>query len=65
NKRKAKVEVNSNNNRRLTEYELLEYLKSTGGILDLDHITRMYNVNKETVFEVLNKLVEKKLVVIE
>jgi len=62
NKRRTKIEISA---KRLTEQELLEYLKSTGGILDVDHVTRIYNVDKDTVFELLNRLVEKKLVIIE
>jgi division protein CdvB (Snf7/Vps24/ESCRT-III family) len=50
--------------KRLSEEELLEYLKSTGGVLDLEHITKIYGVNKDEVLLTLNKLVEKGLVVI-
>lgn len=51
--------------RHLTEEELLNYIRSTGGFLDLDYVSKSYGVDKSEVLNLLKKLEEKGLIAIE
>ena len=51
--------------KKLTAEELFDYLRQTNGVLDVSHITSMYDVTKEEVFDLLRELERKGLVYFE
>jgi len=63
---KSTQRVENNVKRRtLTEEDLLTYIKSKGGILDIEHACKTYGVDKEDIFDLLRKLQQKGAIVIE
>ena len=59
-----KVEV-PKQKRKVTEEDLLDYIKQTGGFLDVEHFSKLYNVDKDEVLNLLKSLAEKGLVTLE
>lgn len=51
--------------RRLSEDELLNYIRSTGGFLDIDHVSKVFNVEKSEVLSIIKELERKGLIVVE
>ncbi|AWR97746.1 cell division protein [Acidianus sulfidivorans JP7] len=49
----------------LSEKELLDYISSTGGFLDIDYITGKYGVNKDEVMSLLKEMANKGLISLE
>ncbi|AAY80707.1 cell division protein CdvB [Sulfolobus acidocaldarius] len=63
-KRVAK-QVQSSNKKSLSEDMILNYIKTTGGFIDVDYIAKNFDVSKDEVFNVLRRLEEKGLIVLE
>ena len=59
------VKVEQKQKRKISENELLDYIKQTGGFLDVDHFSKLYNVEKDEVLNLLKTLAEKGLVSLE
>ena len=51
--------------RQLTEDMLLDYIRSTGGFLDLEYISKNYGVDKVEVLNLLKRLEQKGLIALE
>jgi division protein CdvB (Snf7/Vps24/ESCRT-III family) len=51
--------------RQLTEEMLLDYIRSTGGFLDLEYISKNYGVDKVEVLNLLKRLEQKGLIALE
>jgi len=51
--------------RQLTEDKLLDYIRSTGGFLDLEYISKNYGVDKVEVLNLLKRLEQKGLIALE
>ncbi|MEJ2778948.1 cell division protein CdvB [Stygiolobus sp. RP850M] len=51
--------------RQLTEDILLDYIRSTGGFLDLEYISKNYGVDKVEVLNLLKRLEQKGLIALE
>ncbi|BFH74269.1 cell division protein CdvB [Sulfurisphaera javensis] len=48
-----------------TEEDLLNYIRQTGGFLDVEHFCKIYDVEKDEVFDLLKSLAAKGLVTLE
>jgi division protein CdvB (Snf7/Vps24/ESCRT-III family) len=57
----AKVEIK----RKLNEKEILNYISTTGGFLDIDFISKTYGVEKQEVFSILKQMANKGLISLE
>jgi len=63
---KIEVKVESRQQKKkVTEEDLLDYIRQTGGFLDVEHFSKLYNVDKEDVLNLLKSLAEKGLVTLE
>ncbi|BCU71234.1 cell division protein CdvB [Stygiolobus caldivivus] len=51
--------------RSLTEQMLLDYIRSTGGFLDLEYLSKNYGVDKVEVLNLLKRLEQKGLIALE
>ncbi|QIW24130.1 cell division protein [Sulfolobus sp. S-194] len=51
--------------RKVTADDLLEYIRQTGGFLDLEHFSKIYNVDKQEVLDLLKSLASKGLITLE
>ena len=63
-----KIEVkieNKQQKKKVTEDDLLDYIRQTGGFLDVEHFSKLYNIDKEEVLNLLKSLAEKGLVTLE
>ncbi|QKQ99321.1 cell division protein [Metallosphaera tengchongensis] len=55
-----KIKVN-----KISENELLDHIKRSGGVLDVNSISTQYGVDKDDVINVLNSLAKKGLIVLD
>ena len=51
--------------RKLNEKEILNYISTTGGFLDIDFISKTYGVEKQEVFTLLKQMANKGLISLE
>lgn len=51
--------------RKVTENDLLDYIKQTNGFLDIEHFSKLYNVEKDEIMDLLKSLANKGLVALE
>ncbi len=67
NKAESRMQSFAQNNQRrtLSEIDLLNYIKSTGGFLDIEHVAKVFNVEKDEVLTIIRELERKGLIVVE
>lgn len=51
--------------RRITEKDLLDYIVSNGGFLDIDHFSKIYGVDKQDVIKLLEIMQSKGLIAVK
>ncbi|ARM76514.1 cell division protein CdvB [Acidianus manzaensis] len=61
----TQINVNNSPRKTLSERELLDYINSTGGFLDVEHITKIYGIDKSEVFSLLREMANKGLISLE